>query len=393
MNNRFISIRISISFFIWISIFWLHAASASELSPIPAAPTIEASSYILMDAANGAVLTQLNADQRLPPASVTKIMTSYLVEKEIQSKKIKPTDQVLISVNAWRQSGSRMFVQEGTSVAVSDLLKGIIIQSGNDASVAMAEHIAGSEAAFADLMNFQAKELGMLNSHFMNATGLPHPEHYTTARDLAILSRNLIKRFPEHYSIYKQKEFTFNNIVQHNRNLLLYRDASVDGIKTGHTDEAGYCLVASALRNDTRLIAVIMGSTSPTKRADEAQTLLNYGFRFFETRVIYKKDQSLQKPKVWLGKTDQVSVGAAEPVMITIPRGQEKAISTEINVDANIHAPIKKGQVLGNIILSFNGETQREIPLVAQENIEEAGFFKRIWQHIYLFFYGFFTKK
>lgn len=367
-------------------------AFSAMLPPIPTPPAIEARSYILMDATDRAVLAELNADERLPPASTTKIMTSFLVEQELKAGKIKSTDLVTISVNAWRQGGSRMFVQEGTQVAVIDLLKGIIIQSGNDASVAMAEHMAGSEAAFSDLMNFKAKELGMTNSNFLNSTGLPNPNHYSTARDLAILSQALVTQSANYYPLNKVRQFTFNNIVQHNRNLLLYRDSSVDGIKTGFTDAAGYCLVASAMRNGTRLIAVIMGASSPGKRADAAQALLNYGFRFFETRVVYPAGKELQKPKIWLGEQDFVSIGVAEPAVITIPRGQEKLITTQMTLKKDIRGPIKKGQVLGQATISFNGTLRKNVSLVALTDVKEAGFFKRLWQHIYLFFLGLFNK-
>ncbi len=368
------------------------SAFSATLPPTPAPPTIEARSYILMDATDRAVLAELNADERLPPASTTKIMTSFLVEQELKAGKIKSTDLVTISVNAWRQGGSRMFVQEGTQVAVIDLLKGIIIQSGNDASVAMAEHMAGSEAAFADLMNFKAKELGMTNSNFLNSTGLPDPNHYSTARDLAILSQALVTQSASYYPLNKVRQFTFNNIVQHNRNLLLYRDPTVDGIKTGFTDAAGYCLVASALRNGTRLIAVVMGASSPGKRADAAQALLNYGFRFFETRTIYTAGQELQKLPMWFGEQDIIAVGVNQSVVMTIPRGQEKLITTQVVANKDIRGPIKKGQVLGKITVSFNGTVRNHIPLVALTDVKKAGFFKGVWQHIYLFFLGLFNK-
>ena len=274
---------------------------------IPAPPEVAASSYILIDAESGRVIMEKNADQPLPPASLTKMMTSYVVEYEAERGKIKYTDPVLISVNAWRTGGSKMFVREGTTVSVEDLLKGIIIQSGNDASVAIAEHIAGSESAFADIMNQDAKVLGMNNTHFVNATGLPAQNHYSSARDLAILAKALITHFPEQYKIYAEKYFTWNDIRQPNRNLLLWRDNTVDGLKTGHTDEAGYCLVASAVRDGMRMISVVLGTTSEEARARETQKLLSYGFRYFETHHLYSPGVTLQDAQVWKGAVDTMS--------------------------------------------------------------------------------------
>lgn len=358
---------------------------------IPAPPEVAASSYILIDAESGRVIMEKNADQPLPPASLTKMMTSYVVEYEAERGKIKYTDPVLISVNAWRTGGSKMFVREGTTVSVEDLLKGIIIQSGNDASVAIAEHIAGSESAFADIMNQHAKVLGMNNTHFVNATGLPAQNHYTSARDLAILAKALITHFPEQYKIYAEKYFTWNDIRQPNRNLLLWRDNTVDGLKTGHTDEAGYCLVASAVRDGMRLISVVLGTTSEEARARETQKLLSYGFRYFETHPLYSAGVSLQDAQVWKGTVDTVSLGLAEPVAVTILRGQKDKLQATLEIDSLLQAPLTEGQVLGQLKITLGDEVVAERPLIALQAVEEGGFFKRLWDSIILFFKGLFA--
>ncbi|WP_313328112.1 D-alanyl-D-alanine carboxypeptidase family protein, partial [Stutzerimonas balearica] len=301
----------------------LTIAPAVWAAPIiPSPPQLAAKSYLLMDAASGNVLVENNGDERLPPASLTKLMTAYIATLEIKKGQISDSDMVTVSEKAWRTGGSRMFIQVNSQVSVGDLLHGVIIQSGNDASVALAEHIAGSEEAFADLMNATAQRLGMNNTHFMNATGLPHPEHYSSAADMAKLARAIIHEDPAHYAIYAQKEFLWNNIKQPNRNLLLWRDKTVDGLKTGHTEEAGYCLVASAVRDGMRLIAVVFGTNSEQARAAETQKLLTYGFRFFETRTFYQKGVELAQQQVWKGEQDKVKAGLAEDLTLTLQRGQ-----------------------------------------------------------------------
>src|SRR5690606_29189221 len=322
------------------------------------------------------------------PASLTKMMTSYVVEYEADQGKIKYTDPVLISVNAWRTGGSKMFVREGNTVAVEDLLRGIIIQSGNDASIAMAEHIAGSESAFADVMNQHARLLGMNKTNFVNATGLPDPNHYTTARDLAILARALIKQFPDQYKIYSEKYFTWNDIRQPNRNLLLWRDSTVDGLKTGHTEEAGFCLVASAVRDGMRLISVVLGTVNEEARARETQKLLSYGFRYFETHSLYSAGQSLQDARVWKGAVDTVQMGLSEPVAVTIPRGQKDQLQATLEMDPLLTAPLAQGQVLGHLKVTLNDNLVAERPLVALQAVEEGSFFKRLWDSVVLFFKG-----
>lgn len=313
-------------------------------------PQIGSESYILIDATTGERLASENESMRLPPASLTKIMTSYIIADEIEAGRITLDDRVPISVKAWRMEGSRMFIREGTEVSVSDLLRGIIIQSGNDASVAMAEYIAGDEDTFAGLMNQTAQALGMANTHFMNATGLPDEMHYTTAEDLAKLTQSLIARFPQHYKIYSEKYFSYNDIRQANRNSLLWRDDTVDGVKTGHTQAAGYCLVASAEKDDTRLISVVMGTRDEQARAAESQKLLNYGFRYFETVNLYQAGASLKRVRVWSGLHETLEVGLDEAVVLTVPRGAREQLKAEIELLPVIEAPVTQGQSLGTLV-------------------------------------------
>ncbi|MES2662960.1 MAG: D-alanyl-D-alanine carboxypeptidase family protein, partial [Pseudomonadota bacterium] len=287
---------------------------------------------------------------------------------------------------AWRMGGSKMYVQEGTKVVLEDLLRGIIIQSGNDASVAVAEHIAGTEDAFADLMNQVAKQIGMKNSHFMNATGWPHPEHYTTAQDLAILTQRLIADFPQHYSMYSEKEFTYNNITQPNRNTLLRRDPTVDGVKTGHTEEAGYCLVSSKKEDGMRLISVVMGTASEKIRENESQSLLTYGFRFFETTTVFKPGEAIRKTKIWAGEVDSVDVSVASPVRLTLPRQASKNIVKDIKIDAPLIAPIKANQKIGTLRLTLEEKVMGEFPLIATQAVAEGSLWKRGWDNTLLYF-------
>lgn len=357
---------------------------------IPAPPQLAASAYLLIDVDTGKVLVEHNADQQLPPASLTKMMTAYLVFSEIARGNIKEDDLVDISVKAWRMGGSKMFIREGTRVSVIDLLRGVIIQSGNDASIALAEFVAGSEGAFVDVMNQQAALLGMSQTTFHNATGWPAEGHVTTARDLSLLARALITDHPQNYKLYSEKYFQYNGINQPNRNKLLFRDKSVDGIKTGHTDEAGFCLVASAQQNGMRLVSVVMGTRSESSRAAESQKLLTYGFRFFQTHELYKANEVLSESRVWAGRSDQVKLGLSEQALLTIPRGSEKSISANILVDDTIKAPIKVGDELGQLEVRLQGELILERPLVALNAVEEAGLLARLWDSIKLFFIGLF---
>lgn len=371
-------------------ILFFIAFNAMALTPVlmPSAPKLAATAYVLMDAKTGKVLVAQNEHQRNPPASLTKMMTSYIADYEISKGNISASDLARVSEKAWRTPGSRMFIREGTQVKVADLLKGIVIQSGNDASVAMAEHIAGSEGAFADLMNQHATLIGMKNSHFSNATGLPTENHYTTAFDLALLAEAIINDFPEYYSIYSEKYFTYNKIRQPNRNKLLWRDKTVDGLKTGHTEEAGYCLVASAERNGMRLISVVMGTNSEEARAQESQKLLAYGFRFFESVDLYAANEVLNTAKVWSGVSDELKLGTLEPMAVTIPRGQSKALQVTLDLDKTIKAPVAEGARYGTVNVTLNDEVVAQTPLVALESVEAAGLFKRIWHSILLFFFS-----
>ncbi len=374
-----------------LAFLFVVAPTVQADSVVPAPPQIAAKSYVLMDAASGQVLIDNLGDERLPPASLTKLMTAYIATLEINRGRIKESDLVTVSEHAWRTGGSRMFIQVNTQVTVGDLLHGIIIQSGNDASVALAEHIAGSEDAFADMMNSTAQRLGMRNSHFMNATGLPNPEHYSSAHDMAILARAIIYEDPAHYAIYSQKEFFWNNIKQPNRNLLLWRDSTVDGLKTGHTDEAGYCLVASAKREGARMITAVFGTRSEQSRAAETQKLLTYGFRFFETRTFYKKGVELAKAPVWKGTTSEVSAGLAEDLSMTLPRGQLDGLQTMIILNPQLTAPIQQGDAIGRIEVTSGEDIVLTVDLVALQTVEEGGLFRRLWDSIRLFIYSLFN--
>ncbi|PIE43098.1 MAG: serine-type D-Ala-D-Ala carboxypeptidase [Gammaproteobacteria bacterium] len=367
-------------------ILFSTVAMADSPALIPSPPQVNAKSYILMDASSGEIIVEKNADERLPPASLTKMMTSYIVEYEAQRGNISMDDQVLISVNAWKTGGSKMFIKEGTHVSLQDLLRGIVIQSGNDASIAVAEHIAGSEDTFADIMNQHAKLLKMENSSFRNATGLPSEGHYSSARDLALLAKAIIVDFHDHYSLYKEKYFTYNKIRQPNRNRLLWRDKSVDGLKTGHTDAAGFCLVASAVRDNMRLISVVMGAKSEEARARETQKLLNYGFRYYASIAPYQSGVELTKTKIWGGMTEQVKLGLANDVFITIQKGQKENLQTSLEIEDYIEAPVNTGDVLGSLKIQLGEDVLVEESLLALEPVTEAGFFKRLWDMIKLFF-------
>ena len=338
-----------------------------------------------MDADSGEILVEFNSRQRLPPASLTKIMTSYIVAEELDQGTLAQDEEVEVSVKAWRTEGSRMFVREGTKVKASDLMSGVIIQSGNDASVALAEHIAGSEGAFADVMNQQAARLGMVDTHFVNATGLPDEDHYTTAFDLALLTVALINDHPSHYGLYSEKYFTYNDIRQPNRNTLLWRDKTVDGVKTGHTEAAGYCLVASAVRDNMRLVSVVMGTQSEEARATESQKLLTYGFRYYETLHLYEAQQSLNEVRVWGGDSSSIKMGLTNKVALTIPRGAKESLAATLDIDRVIKAPIQQGQSLGVLTIRLDEAVIHEEPLVALAQIDEAGFLSRLWDTLVLF--------
>lgn len=351
---------------------------------IPASPTIAARGYFLMDFDSGQILTEKNADDRLAPASLTKIMSTYVVFQELQAGQLALDEPVIISKKAWKTPGSKMFIEVNKHVSVEDLLKGVIIQSGNDASVALAEHIAGDEETFARLMNQHAQRLGMINSNFHNSTGLPAKNHYTTAHDLAILSQALIREFPDYYQWFKEKDFTFNNIKQSNRNKLLWRDDSVDGIKTGYTEKAGYCLVASAKRNNMRLISVVMGTRNPNARARENQNLLNYGFRFFETHKLYDAQQKLTEAKVWKGETNILPLGINDDLYVTVPRRHYDELKAVMSVDSRIIAPVGAGQTFGSIAITLQDETIIQKPLVALSPIAIGSIFQKLYDTVLL---------
>lgn len=353
---------------------------------VPAPPTIKASSYVVMDFNSGDILVEQNTEQKLPPASLTKIMTIYVVASELANGKISLEDEVLVSEKAWRTEGSRMFIEVNKQVKLDDLLHGVIIQSGNDASVALAEYISGTEGVFADLMNKHAEQLGMNNSHFVNSTGLPDPDHYTTASDLAKLAQALIRDYPEVYALHKIKEFTFNKIKQHNRNKLLWRDRSVDGIKTGHTEEAGYCLVASAARDGMRLISVVMGTDGMNARAKASQAILNYGFRFFETHKLYSAGDLITSVKVWKADVDNLNLSINKDIYITVPRGQYEKLEPVVEVDKKIMAPVNKGDQKGVLNIMLENKNITTVPLLALESIVEGGIVNRLKDEVYLLF-------
>jgi serine-type D-Ala-D-Ala carboxypeptidase (penicillin-binding protein 5/6) len=368
------------------------APLVSSADALPPPPPLAAKSWVLMDAASGAVLVDQLGSQRLPPASLTKLMTSHVAALELQRGRMKETDLVTISEKAWRMGGSKMFVMVGDKVAVHDLMRGIIVQSGNDASIALAEHIAGGEDTFASMMNQEAKRLGLADTHFANATGWPDPAHYSSALDMAKLARAIIIEDPAHYSLYKEKEFVWNNIKQPNRNLLLWRDSSVDGLKTGHTEEAGYCLVASAKRNDQRLIAVVFGTVSEEARATETAKLLGYGFNFFDSKTFFKKGQTVQTVDVWKGAARTVKTGVANDFAAALPKRASEGYQTRIVLaKEDVVAPIAAGAPLGRVeLVSADGKVVMQAPLAALETVEEGGFFRRVWDSIRLFFKGLF---
>jgi D-alanyl-D-alanine carboxypeptidase (penicillin-binding protein 5/6) len=349
-------------------------------------PAIEASGHLLIDVHTGNVLSENNANTRLEPASLTKIMTAHIVFMEIEAGRIKLDDLVTISEKAWRMGGSKMFIEVGKQVTVEDLLKGLIIQSGNDAAVALAEYVAGSEETFAQLMNKEAARLGCTGTHFVNASGMPDPEHYTTPRDIALISRATILEHPEFYKWYAIKDYTYNDIKQDNRNGLLWKDSSVDGVKTGHTEAAGYCLVASAVRDGTRLMSVVMGTESTDARERASSELLNYGFRFFETRKILSAGAELQQVKIWKGDAEQVPVGVASDIYMTYPRGEKDSLQAQLMLSTPIEAPVQKGQQLGSVVISLKGEEKKSVPLVALAAVNEGSFFSRMTDMLMLWF-------
>ncbi len=359
-------------------------AHAAVVTPTP--PAIKARAYILKDYDSGEVLVEANADERMDPASLTKMMTVYVVLAQLADGKFRMEDRVPISKKAWKMGGSKMFIEVGKEVPVEDLLKGVIIQSGNDASVALAEYVAGDESAFANLMNQYATRLGLTNTNFVNSSGLPHPDHYTSARDMAIMATALIRDFPVHYPLHAVRAYTWNGIKQYNRNPLLRLDESVDGVKTGHTESAGYCLVASAKQGDMRLVSALLGSESEDSRLAETQALLRYGFRFFETNRLYEGGTPITQVRVWKGASEQIGSGLADDLYLTVPRGAWDKLATGISVDDSILAPVRAGQPLGVVNITLAGETVAERPLVALDEVPRGGLWRRISDSVKLWF-------
>jgi D-alanyl-D-alanine carboxypeptidase (penicillin-binding protein 5/6) len=356
---------------------WLCAAAA-EPTVIPAPPAVNAKAHILMDAWSGQVLAENNADERLEPASLTKLMTAYTVFRELKAGNIALTDRVRVSKKAWRTGGSRMFIEVNSEVKVEDLLRGMIVQSGNDASVALAEHVAGSEEAFADLMNHHAQRLGMSHSHFVNSMGLPAPEHYSSARDMALVTQAIIREFPDYYGLYSELEYTYNGITQPNRNRLLRWEESVDGVKTGYTKAAGYCLVASAERDSMRLVSVVLGTESQSARFRVSQALLNWGFRFYETHRLYAAGQPVSRVRVWKGDSERLDIGPLDDIYVTVPRGQYDRLDASMEIRDSIIAPIDKGAALGSVQVVLDDEPVAEQPLVALNGVAEGGLWRKL---------------
>ena len=362
------------------------AAQAAVKMPVPAPPIIGAKSFLLLDGTTGAELASLEPDKRLAPASLTKLMTAYVIFRALAEDQINLEDEVTVSEKAWRTQGSRMFIEVGSLVSVQDLLLGMIVQSGNDASVALAEHVAGAEEVFTDVMNQYAAQLGMTATKFMNTTGLPHEDHYSTARDLGTLAQRIIHEFPDYYEWYSIKEFEYNNIKQPNRNSLLWRDESVDGMKTGRTDDAGYCLISSASRDGMRVISVVLGTASAKARIDGSQALLNYGFRFFETRTLYHAGDTITEARIWKSEKEMTPLGLAEDLRVTIPRGTFDDVQITLNTPAILMAPVANGQPLAELLISLNGDTLVKESLRALHDNPSGSFWQRTRDGVKLWF-------
>ena len=362
-----------------------------QAQTIPPPPQMPVRGYVLMDYQSGNLLADLKGEERMEPASITKLMAAYVIYQALASGKIRLDNQVTISEKAWRTPGSKMFIKVGSQVSVEDLLMGVVVQSGNDATVALAEYVAGSEETFAKLMNQEAERLGLTNSHFVNASGLPDPNHYMSARDIAVLTRAVIRDFPDQYTRYSVRSFKYNNIEQQNRNRLMLQDPTVDGVKTGHTQSAGYCLVASAKRGDTRRISVVLGSERERDRFQASQTLLNYGFSFFESRKLYDAETAIVEPRIWKGQENRLPLGVIHPLYVTVPKGQAPQVSTTTTVQPHIVAPAQKGQAFGEIAVRLGEQEVSRTPLVALREVPESGWFGRMIDAILLFFYSLFN--
>ena len=376
-------------FLVLLSFFFSTNWVSAEESFIPKPPSVNASNYILIDSVSGRILAEKGADERIEPASITKIMTGYIAIDQIEKGFVNLDDKVFISENCWRKGGSKMFIREGTRVELSDLIKGMVIQSGNDASCAIAEHVAISEEGFVELMQLYVRELGMENTQFKNVSGWPDPEHFSSARDLATLTKSLIDKFPEHYALYKERYFTFNDIKQRNRNSLLWQDESIDGVKTGHTESAGYCLVSSGVRNDTRLIAVTLRSSTEKSRLTDNRRLLDYGFRYYRTKRVLEADTALASEQVWGGEEETVSLSSAQDLYLTLSPRDFPRVEPEIKLNDYLQAPIEKGQSVGQVELVLDGDSIASVDVIAMKEIPALGFFGRAWSNIKLLTYQF----
>ncbi len=372
---------------VWLTLGWITV----QAEPVPTPPQVPVRSYLLVDYQSDKVLAEMKSDERMEPASITKLMTGYVIYKALKAGKITLKDPVTISEKAWRTSGSKMFVKLGTQVSVEDLLMGMVVQSGNDATVALAEYVAGSEDTFVQLMNQEAERLGMKNSHFTNVSGLPNAKHYMSARDIVALTRALIRDFPEHYPRYGVRSFKYNNIEQPNRNQLLLTDPSVDGVKTGHTDSAGYCLVSSAKRNDMRLISVVLGAKKEKERFQASETLLNYGFSLYESRKLHDAHTPVLTTRIWKGQEKELALGVAQPLYVTVPKGQAPQVSTLTTVQPTIIAPAHKDQPFGEIVVKLGDQEVSRTPLVALQEVPASGWFGRLIDAILLFFHSLFN--
>lgn len=370
------------------------APTASAVTPsapaqpliIPSPPNVNAKGYVIMDANSGKIIAQKNMDQKMPPASLTKLMTLYITLQALAQGQIQLDDKVRISENAWRRGGSRMFVKLGSLVPVQDLIEGVIVASGNDACTALAEYIAGNETNFAQLMNQTAARLGMKNTHYVDSTGLPRPDHYSTPHDLALLTQHIIHDYPQYYHFFKQKWITYNGIRQPNRNRLLWRDPAVDGLKTGHTKAAGFCLISSGVQHDMRLISVVMGTPTDAARANDSQALLNWGFRFYKTYNLYNANQPITSARVFFGQNKKLPVGVANDVYVTVPVGASKGMNANLELDPTLKAPINKGQVVGKLDITLNQKPLRTVPVVALQDDLKGGLWTRLTDHVAIFF-------
>ena len=381
--------RFYFKLFLGLSLVLINPSLLAEESFIPKPPSLNASNYILMDSMSGRVLAESGADEKIEPASITKVMTGYVAVDQIQQGYVSLSDEVYISENCWKKGGSKMFIREGTRVLFSDLIKGMVIQSGNDASCAIAEHVAASEEGFVELMQMYAQDLGLINTQFRNVSGWPDPEHFSSARDLAILTQQMITNFPEHYSLYKEKYFTYNDIKQRNRNSLLWQDDSIDGVKTGHTESAGYCLVTSGVRNDTRLIAVTLRSSTEKSRLTDNRRLLDYGFRYFRTKKVLETNTVLVSEQVWGGELETIQLSAATDLFLTLSPRDFPRVESKIKLNDYLQAPIESGQVVGSVDLMLDGDSIASVDLVAMSSVTALGFFGRAWSNIKLLTYQF----